>query len=87
MELTLSSLGAAMIHFYDLAKQQNSPDISSTATYLAIAFFLLLWVLCTHQDWELRPRNKMGQYFWLGGVSNFVGVMLFATFIVLVKGI
>lgn len=96
VELVLASLGSAMIHFFDLQKQSSaqtlSPpalgnNIASTASFLAIAFFLLLWILSTHQDWEARTQNKKGQLLWLGGVSNAVGILLFAAFVMLVKGV
>lgn len=92
VETSLAALGAAMVHFFDLQKQQISgaelgEQVASTASFLAIAFFLLLWVLSTHQDWEARTQNVNGQYIWLGGVSNLIGILLFATFVMLVKGI
>lgn len=61
VELSLASLGSAMVYFYDLQKlpMPGQPAavglgdvIGATATFLAISFFLLLWVLSTHQDWE-----------------------------------
>jgi hypothetical protein len=92
VETSLAALGAAMIHFFDLHKQQTSgvqlgEEVAATASFLAIAFFLLLWILSTHQDWEARTQNVIGQYIWLGGVSNLVGILLFGTFVMLVKGI
>jgi NADH:ubiquinone oxidoreductase subunit 2 (subunit N) len=92
VETALAALGAALIHFFDLHKQQLSgvtlgDQIASTASFLAIAFFLLLWILSTHQDWEARTQNEKGQMFWLGGVSNVVGILLFGSFVMLVKGI
>lgn len=96
VELSLAALGAAMVHFFDLQKMTSSHQIqaqelgdkiTSTASFLAIAFFLLLWVLSTHQDWEARVQNEKGQLIWLGGVSNLIGVILFGTFVMLVKGI
>ena len=96
VELALASLGSAMIYFYDLqrlgAKAGNSSisvadKIGATASFLAIAFFLLLWVLSTHQDWEERTQNVRGQIVWLGVISNGVGIALFASFVMLVKGV
>lgn len=96
VELALAALGSAMVYFYDLQKlgvTQASPPvpvadkIGATATFLAIAFFLLLWVLSTHQDWEGRTQNPRGQIVWLGLISNGVGIALFASFVMLVKGV
>lgn len=95
VELALSSLGSALVHFFDLQKQtmtsntQSPPsgDIAATASFLAISFFLLLWILSTHQDWEKKPQNTTGQKIWLLGVTNTVGILLFASFVLLVKGV
>lgn len=90
VETSLAALGAAMIHFFDLQKQQLSgaqlgEQVTATASFLAIAFFLLLWVLSTHQDWEARTQNARGQKIWLGGVSNLIGILLFGAFVMLVR--
>jgi hypothetical protein len=91
VELSLASLGSAMVYFYDLQKLPPALNIGdkigATATFLAISFFLLLWVLSTHQDWEARTTNRRGQIFMLGVLSNGVGVTLFAGFVLIVKGV
>jgi len=96
VELALAAIGSAMVYFYDLQKigvtattatVSVSDKISATASFLAIAFFLLLWVLSTHQDWEGRAQDKRGQIIWLGIISNAVGITLFASFVMLVKGV
>lgn len=85
-----------MVYFYDLQKLAPSAagaassvvdKISTTTSFLAISFFLLLWVLSTHQDWEGRTTNRTGQIVWLGFISNGVGIALFAGFVLLVKGV
>ena len=85
-----------MVYFYDLQKLGSTPatppvpvsdKIGATASFLAIAFFLLLWVLSTHQDWEGRTQNRRGQIVWLGLISNGVGIALFFSFVMLVKGV
>lgn len=92
VETSLAALGAALIHFFDLNKQQlNGAELrdqmTATASFLAISFFLLLWVLSTHQDWEARTQNGVGQFIWLSGVSNIIGILLFGSFVMLVKGV
>lgn len=96
VELALAALGSAMVYFYDLQKLGATPTLSplpigdkvgATASFLAIAFFLLLWVLSTHQDWEGRTQNRRGQILWLGFICNGVGIALFFSFVMLVKGV
>jgi len=96
VEFTLASMSSALIHFFDLVKGDSNPasgtgivmpQVAATSTFVAIAFFLLLFVLATHQDWEKRNNNPTGQILWLGLMSNFVGAGLLATFVLLVKGI
>ncbi len=93
VELSLVALGSDMVYFYDLQKLGSSPlepignKIAATASFLAITFFLLLWVLSTHQDWEGRTQNRSGQIIWLGFICNGVGILLFASFVMLVKGV
>jgi hypothetical protein len=60
---------------------------TATASFLGICFFLLLWVMSTHQDWERRPQNIRGQVVWLGGLANAVGAGLLVAFVLLVKGV
>jgi len=95
VELALAALGSAMVYYYDLQKlgaaARGDPavadKIGATTSFLAIAFFLLLWVLSTHQDWHARTQNPRGQLIWLGFISNFIGIALFAAFVMLVKGV
>ena len=96
VELALASLGSAMVYFYDLQKLSPTPSFSvtaisdkigATASFLALTFFLLLWIMSTHQDWEGRTTNRTGQIVWLGLISNGVGIALFAGFVMLVKGV
>ena len=94
VELSLAALGAAMVYGYDLQKITiktgdgfDGLKLASTFTFIAICFFILLWILSTHQDWESRVGDIKLQMFWLGFVCNFVGVFLFAGFVILVKGV
>lgn len=96
IELALAAVGSAMVYFHDILKlppsvpgTNNTVDgkIIATASFLAISFFLLLWMLSTHQDWEGRTTNQRGQIIWLGILTNLVGIALFASFIILVKGV
>ena len=96
VEFTLAAMSSALIYVFDLVKLgSNNPTIpnalmnkfAATAAFIALAFFLLLWILSTHQDWQRRNNNPRGQIFWLGVVANIIGAGLLATFVLLVKGI
>ena len=94
VELSLASMASGLVNFLDLTKPalagatQLSPQkTTETAVYVAICFFLLLWVLSTHQDWERRPQSPTGQIIWLGIIANMVGGGLMMAFIIYVKGL
>lgn len=97
IEFTLAAMSSALIYIFDLVKvgasvsNVSSADLmnklAATASFIALTFFLLLWVLSTHQDWIKRNNNPRGQIVWLGIIANLVGAGLIATFVLLVKGI
>jgi hypothetical protein len=95
VELSLAAMASALVYVFDLAKLTSSAatvpglphKIAATASFLALCFFLLLWVLSTHQDWERRSQNPRGQLVWLGLLANIVGAGLLAAFVLLVKGL
>jgi hypothetical protein len=96
VELSLAAMASALVYVFDLAQLSTSPasiastlpsKIAATASFLALCFFLLLWILSTHQDWERRSQNPRGQTVWLGILANLVGAGLLAAFVLLVKGI
>lgn len=96
VELSLAAMASALVYFFDLAKLTQSQaataasipqKIAATASFLALCFFLLLWVLSTHQDWEKRSQNPNGQLVWLGLIANLIGAGLLAAFVLFVKGV
>ncbi len=96
VELALAAMASALVHVFDLAKLTGSQastvasipqKVAATASFLAICFFLLLWILSTHQDWERRTQNPQGQLIWLGLLVNLVGAALLAAFVLFVKGV
>lgn len=96
VELSLAAMASAMVHIFDLAKLISSQSgievdltnkFATTASFLVICFFFLLWILSTHQDWEKRSQNPTGQLIWLGIIANITGIGLWAGFVFLVKGI
>src|SRR5947207_3997367 len=63
VELSLAAMASGLVYVSDLARVIRTPSESSapignkmvaTASFLALCFFLLLWVLSTHHDWEKR---------------------------------
>lgn len=96
VEFTLAAMSSALIYVFDLVKVgTGNPVVSgslmnkfaATAAFIALTFFMLLWVLSAHQDWQKRNNNPRGQIFWLGFMANLIGAGLLATFVLLVKGI
>jgi len=95
VELSLSTMASAMVFLFDIAKEMTANSAQTnvgvklgvSGSFIALCFFLLLWVLSTHQDWEKRPQNPSGQFIWLGVVTNLVGAGLMAAFVLFVKGI
>ena len=95
VELALAAMASALVYLYDLSKIKRisaevtniSDKLSATAVFLALCFFLLLWILSTHQDWEKRSQNRGGQFLMLGIIANLIGVGLIAIFVLLIKGV
>lgn len=94
VELSLAAMASGLVNFLDLSRPAlsgNSPlspqKTTETAVFVALCFFLLLWVLSTHQDWERRPQSPVGQIIWLGVISNLIGAGLMIAFILYVKGL
>jgi len=96
VEFTLATMSSALIYIFDLVKLGLQPSVGSsslmnklaaTASFIALTFFLLLWVLSTHQDWVKRNNNPRGQIIWLGIIANLIGAGLLAAFVLWVKGV
>src|SRR5947207_5279141 len=94
VELSLAAMASGLVNFLDLSKPAltgaaplSPQKTTETAVYVAICFFLLLWVLSTHQDWERRPQSPKGQFICLGVISNLVGAGLMVACILYVKGL
>jgi hypothetical protein len=62
-------------------------NLAATGAFLSVCFFILLWVLSTHQDWGKRSDNLSGQKLWLGVISNLIGAGLMTAFVLFVKGV
>jgi hypothetical protein len=96
VELSLAAMASALVYIFDLERSTTSmtpttlpatQKMVATASFLAVCFFLLLWILSAHQDWEKRVNNPRGQLIRLALVGNLVGSGLFAAFVLLVKGV
>lgn len=96
VELSLAAMASALVYIFDLTQAaqaqaasagQAPQKITATASFLALCFFILLWVLSTHQDWEQRSQNPRGQFVWLVVIANLVGAGLLAAFVLYVKGV
>jgi hypothetical protein len=96
VEFTLAAMSSALIYVFDLVKLGSQPNVgisslmskfAATATFIAVTFFFLLWVLSLHQDWTKRNDNPRGQTIRLGIIANLVGAGLLAAFVLLVKGV
>lgn len=96
VELALAAMASGLVYMFDLSKAAKAASaasapvdnkIAATATFLALCFFLLLWILSTHQDWVKRAQNPKGQVVWLGIISNLIGAGLLAAFVLYVKGV
>ena len=69
VELALAAMASSMVYIFDVSKLPYSTTdemsiinlkLAYNGTFLTICFFLLLFVLTTHQDWEKRNKNIKG---------------------------
>lgn len=92
VELALAAMSAALVFLFDLSTGQNTVSpaldkVAATGGFLALCFFLLLWIMSTHQDWEARDEVPRKQIIRLGVLANGIGAGLLVTFVLLVKGV
>jgi hypothetical protein len=90
VQLALAAMGSSLIFLSDLARTSDAQTVQSklvvSGLFTLACFFLLFLVMAIHQDWEKRPQDSQSQMFWLGGLSNFIGIALLAGFVLFVKG-
>jgi hypothetical protein len=89
IQLTLSTFSAVILFVFETLRSPAGSATSAITPLLfgVVVFFIYVWLLTLHQDWEhLHPRPK-GQILRLGCVSNLVGIFLFAAFVFMIKGI
>lgn len=99
VDAALAAISAALIYIFDITRliglaKPSDPLLPSynhrllaTGVFLALSFFLFLYVLGVHQNWESNDANAKGQRFWLIGVSNLIGLGLMFLFVLAVKGV
>ena len=95
IEFALASVSAALVYIYDLGKEMAASNpvpptaikqMAATASFLAVTFLMLLYILSVHQDWDKTPPPK-GQFLRLGLAMNLLGGGMMCAFILLVKGV
>jgi uncharacterized membrane protein len=93
LDLAMTAFGLGVVHCYDLRKlgatellsnASFAAKVGAAATFVLIAFCVLLVVLSIHQDWQSRDDHPRGQLIWLGLIANSVGFALLGS-LVLVK--
>src|SRR4051794_31114606 len=62
IEFTLAAMSSGLVYIFDLVKviakapgADLKDKLSYTALFLCVTFFLFLYVLGVHQDWEKAP--------------------------------
>ncbi len=95
IELCWAVLGVALLHYYDVLRSYAAKEV--TAPTMAIALIsntiLLVITVCTtigvatqHQELE-GSENVRRQIVVLGVICNLIGVLLFAWFVIGIKGV
>jgi hypothetical protein len=86
-DLTLAAISAGLVNLLDIAKdaqpgQNLNTRLLFTACYSLLSFFIFITIMVLHQLWEKRdaPEQKKKQAFFLGGVSNILGLFLLILF-------
>lgn len=96
VDASLAAMSAALINIFEITRLKRLVPIQTnlydrqqvaTAVFIAISFFLFLYVLGVHQNWEPEDRNVRAQKIWLLGISNGIGLGLMFVFVLTVKGV
>jgi uncharacterized membrane protein len=91
---TLATMSATLIYLFDITKSitesnapQNTEKLIASGVFLAISFFLFMFILGIHQNWESKNNHRAGQWVWLVIGSNAIGLGLMSFFILVIKGV
>lgn len=89
VELALAAFSANVLYLAELARANPADGrrALTAAISVVVIFFIYLFLLSLHQDWEAQDHNARGQYVRLVVFSNIVGTGLFALFVFVVKGV
>ena len=93
IELTLASMSAALIHITDIIKQGSreswTADIINnlllTTVFIPVTIIVLFVLMSRHRTWQDRLDSPKWKFINLAIISNFLGIVLMFTFIILVK--
>ena len=92
-DLTLASISAGLVNVLEIAKdaqpaQNEGFKLLFTGGYAGFSFFVFIIVMVLHQVWEKRDNRdqQKKQAFWLGFVSNGLGLFLMVLFMWLKLG-
>ncbi|MEP0989008.1 MULTISPECIES: hypothetical protein [Rhodobacterales] len=89
VELSLAALTSSLIFIFEVSGSSTADQSKAVplGIFTASCLFLFFVVMAFHQDWEKRPQNPRGQFVWLGGFCNLIGIGLLSSFVLFVKGI
>jgi hypothetical protein len=92
-DLTLAAISAGLVNVLEIAKDTQPGKnegfrLLFTGGYAGFSFFVFIIVMVLHQVWEKRdnPDQRKKQAFWLGCVSNGLGLFLLVLFMWLKLG-
>jgi len=94
VELTLAALANGLVSSCELLKIAAGTLPSGVAVYAVASavmtffgFFMFLFLLTIHQDWESNDSDLRGKFLRLGVVSNVLGLGTLIASIVLIPGL
>jgi hypothetical protein len=94
VELTLAALANGLVSSCELLKiatgtlpQKMAGYAVASAVVTLLGFFMFLFLLSIHQDWESNDSDHWRKFIWLGIVSNMLGLGTLFASTVLIPGL
>ena len=96
VDAALAAISAALINIFEASRLKRLIPIqgelyekqqTASAVFIAISFFMFLYLLALHQDWESPVTDTKAQKWSHLLLSNFIGLGMMFGFILLVKGV
>jgi hypothetical protein len=94
VELTIAALANGLVSSCDLLKittgvlpQKMIGYAVASAVVTLLGFFMFLFLLSVHQDWESNDSDPRRRFVWLGIVSNMLGLGTLILSTVLIPGL